>query len=166
MIMVVRGLFAGVLILGLAAQAARTAKTANVGATNGGAASASTGDLTAALRRLDGRVVATTPSGAVTAVLSRCSDPVTIAQIGFDGSGDGLLDRAAQSEATQLYAYLGFVGDRLDVTAIAGRWVTASALQAIGLRRDNTPAKVVLVLLPKTCPEAADLDWSILSPWS
>jgi hypothetical protein len=158
MIMVVRGLFAGLLMLNLAAQAARTA--------NDGALDAGTGDLTAALLRLDGHVIATTASGAVTAVLSRCSDPITVAQVGFDGSGDGLLDIAAETEAAHRYAYLGFVGDRLDVTAIAGRWMTASALQVFGLRRDKTRAKIVVVLLPKTCPEAADLDWSILSPWS
>jgi hypothetical protein len=158
MTIVTRGMFVGLLILGLTAQVARTLNSVTT--------AAATSDLAAGLARLGGRVLVTMPSGAATAVVSGCADPVIVGQVGFDGSGDGLLDGTAVMDVVPRYAYLGFVGDRLDLTAIGGRWVAASTRQVFGLRRDRAPEKVVVVLVPKTCPSLTGFDWSVLSPWS
>jgi len=155
--LLLRGVFASLLILGLAAQAARVSSgTKSDEATN----------LTDGLARLGGRLLATTPSGALTVVVSDCPDPITLAQVGFDGSHDDLLEASRATNTVSRYVYLGFVGNSLDLTAIASRWAAASALSVLGLRRDKTPDKVVVVLLPKTCPNLAALNWSVLSPWS
>jgi len=87
-------------------------------------------------------------------------------QVGFDGSNDDLLDEYRATDAVQRYVYLGFVGNRLNLTAIASRWVAASALNVFGLRSGRAPSTVVAVFMPKQCPDLSALDWSLLSPWS
>jgi hypothetical protein len=155
--LVPRCMFASLLMLGLTAQAARMSS---------GTQSDGVTDLTDRLARLGGRILATTPSGASTAFVSGCPNAVTLAQFGFDGSDADLLDASLATDTVPRYAYLGFVGDRLDFAAIASRWAAASALRVFGLRRDKTPDTVVVILLPKTCPNLTAFDWSVLSPWS
>jgi hypothetical protein len=123
-------------------------------------------DLSGGLARLGGEMLTTKPSGGVTAVVSGCPMPVTLVQVGFNGSDNVSLDELIATDTVARYAYLGFVGDRLDFTAIAGRWAAASTLNVFGLRHAKAPAVVVVALLPKACPRLAELDWSVLSPWS
>jgi hypothetical protein len=123
-------------------------------------------DLSGQLARLGGEILSTKPSGAATVAVSGCRNPVTLVQVGFNGGVDVSLDVMLATDAVPRYAYLGYVGDRLDYAAIASRWAAASALNVFGLRRAKAPAAVVLVLLPKECPRLAELDWSVLSPWS
>jgi hypothetical protein len=121
-----------------------------------------TTDLSRGLARLGGQMLATDEAGDLTATVPGCPSPVTLVQVGFAGPFDMMF----ATDTVPRYAYLGFVGDRFDFIAIAGRWAAASALTAFGLRRTKVPAAVVVALLPKACPRLAELDWSVLSPWS
>ena len=63
-------------------------------------------------------------------------------------STDVALDLLLATDTVPRYAYLGYVGDRLDYAAIAGRWAAASALNVFGLRRTKAPVAVIVVLQP------------------
>jgi hypothetical protein len=152
-----RGLFAAFLILMLAAQATRISRTAQPD---------ESANLSDGLTSLGSRVQAEPVSERLTAIFPGCPVPVTVAPIGLVGATDDTLSVLPALDTEQRYAYLGFVGTRLDWTTIAGRWAAASALAVFGLRHSSVPVSVVLVTVPTACPGLAALDWSVLSPWS
>ena len=152
-----RGLFAALLILMLAAQAARISRTAQPD---------ESANLPDGLTRLGSRVQAEPVSERLTAIFPGCPVPVTVARIGLGGATNDALAVLPALDAEPRYAYLGFVGARLDWATVAGRWAAASALAVLGLRHSSVPISVVLVMVPTACPGLVALDWSVLSPWS
>ncbi len=157
MTLVLRGMFTSLLVLGIAAQAARMSNCTTADDTSD--------DIGGKLARLGAQFVDTTPLGYVAVAFSKCADPVTVMEVGFDGSAPGSPDVPPAKDTARRYVYLGLVGNRPDFAGIAGRWAFASALQVFGMRRGTPSTKVVIILIPKSCPGLMDIDWSILSPW-
>jgi hypothetical protein len=154
--LLLRGVFAGLLVLTLTAQAARVSQPVQ---------SDQYANLSVGLASL-GSLVQTTPSSeSPRAIFPGCTIPVTLVRIGFDGTNNDALDTLPTPDVVLRYVYLGFVGTRLDLAAIARRWAMASALAVLRLRQASVPVSVVLVIVPKACPSLAGLDWSVLSPW-
>jgi hypothetical protein len=152
-----RCLFGGLAMLTMVTQAARL--------TSSDVRSDSATDLAGGLARL-GLQVATTAQGVLTATHPDCPEPVALGWVNFDGTNDNTMRAPLPTATVARYAYLGFLGGDVDKVAIGSRWVAASALSALGVRRGAVPRAVVVVRLPKACPELNSIDWSALSPWS
>lgn len=151
-----RGVFVALLILTFGAQAARISRPTQPDQYV---------SLSDGLASLGSQVQTTPSSESSRATFPGCPVPVTHMRVGFDGTNNGSLSRSPTPDVSLRYVYLGFVGSRLDLAAIVGRWGTASALAVLGLRHASVPVSLVLVMVPKACPSLAGLDWSVLSPW-
>jgi hypothetical protein len=150
-------MFAGLLMLGVIANVVRMSDSITL--------DSAPSDLGAELALLGARIVGTTPSGVSAVAFPGCANLVTVGQMGFDGQGSTSFDAPQATDSTRRYAYLGFVSSRLNLMAIAGRWAIASAQQVFGLRRGSPSETMVFVMIPKSCPDLAKIDWSVLSPW-
>ena len=151
-----RALFAGLLVLAIVAQAARLMHRD---------APADDADWTAALSHLGAHVATSTGPRTLAVTVPECAEPLTLARIDFDGTGDETARALLATAAMPRYAYLGYVGNRIDPVAIGARWAFASVLEVVGLRHDAAPHEVVVVMVPKLCPQLTGRDWSVLSPW-
>lgn len=116
--------------------------------------------------KLGPRVIASTGSSLLIVTVTGCREPVAITYMGADGSGEQETQELLTTDVVARYVYLGSVTDKIDPFVIGARWATASALEALGLRRGDVPRDVVAIMMPKACPELANLDWSVLSPWT
>ena len=103
-------------------------------------------------------------AGVLRATASGCRNPVMITYVNADGRGSEAARALLGADVVVRYVYLGAVVDKLASIAVAGRWATASALAALGLRRAGVPRNAIVVALPRECPQLAELDWSALSP--
>jgi hypothetical protein len=155
--LLVRSMFATVLILTVASQAVRMSH---------GAPHEAESKVFRGLARLGGHLVATDPDGEMIATIGDCHEAVILLEVGFNGLDDAPLTKLQAMGAAQRYIYLGFVGEEPNLSSIASRWVAASALAVIGLRSGETPDTMMVAELPRACPELTELDWSVLSPWT
>jgi hypothetical protein len=94
-----------------------------------------------------------------------CADPLVLANVAVSGLGRDTARALLALPAVPRFVYLGYVGARADIAAIAVRWAAASVWHAVDPRHGSIPLSVVLVMLPAGCPALTRLDWSLLSPW-
>lgn len=153
---VLRGLFVVLALLVLAAQVARGRAEAGAG---------SPPPLADALAGLGLHPTAPAVPDTLAATAAGCGQAVTVAEADFNGFGQTAGQTVLALPGTPRFVYLGLVGGKPHVAAIATRWAAASLLHVLGLRREKVPRQLVLVMLPRACPELAGLDWSRLSPW-
>ena len=160
MTLLLRGVFAALAVLVLAAQVVRSGADAAAGRPADAAAA-----LAAAFPALGLRPAPPPVPGTLAGVAVGCLQPVTLAWVDFNGLGQATASALLTRPGEPRFVYLGFVGARAAPAPIAARWAAASLLHVLGLRAGEVPREVVLVMLPPACPELAGLDWSKLSPW-
>ena len=164
MTLVLRGVFAALAVLVLAAQVARSGAEA-VADHPADAAAAFAATFAATFAALGLRPVPPPVPGTLAGVAAGCGQPVSLAWVDFNGLGQAAARALLTLPGEPRFVYLGFVGARAAPAPIAARWATASLLHVLGLRAGDVPREVVLVMLPPACPQLAGLDWSRLSPW-
>ena len=154
--LLLRGVFLGLAVLTVAAQAARLA--ADVTAQE--QLSFESGFAALGLQR-------TTPivPDTLAAFAPGCAEPLVLTNVQVNGFGRATARTVLDLSAVPRFIYLGFVGEQASRVAIAARWAAASVLHAIDPRRGAIPLDAVLVMLPPGCPALTQLDWSRLSPW-
>lgn len=93
-----------------------------------------------------------------------CTAQLHFVLLRIDGADDEML-RALDPRADLIrYVYLGSVRDRRDWTGVTIRSALASASFTVGLRSVRPRPDMVVVALPRACPDLATRDWSKLSP--
>jgi hypothetical protein len=155
--LLLRSLFIGMLVAAVAAQASRL-----------GSPDSEHDDkarLVDALATLGLHAAPANAPAVLTAMAPGCPEPVVVATITFDGDDSHTLRALLATAGVTRYVYLGYVGSSVSPIAVGGRWAVASALGTFGLRRTHIPHEVIVAMIPKACPQLADLDWSVLSPW-
>ena len=120
--------------------------------------------LAAGLRRLKIEPGAPTPDGILTGHTPSCGQPITATVLRIDGADDERVRDLRLDDRLLRYVFLGSVYETRNSFGIAGRWIWASALFNLGLRSSRPAPRLVLVVLPRACPEVAALAWTILSP--
>jgi hypothetical protein len=121
--------------------------------------------LALGLKRLN---VETNPSSEADILIGRsrsCQQPIHAMFLRIDGADAGRLDALPPDETVLRYIYLGSVGQSWDKAAFIRRSIWAGLRFAVGLRSDRSPRDLVVVMLPRACPELANLTWAELSPW-
>lgn len=104
--------------------------------------------------------------GLILAAAPGCEAPLAVGFFAIDG-GENQRFAPLLTPATQpLYIYLGQSRARFSRWDNAFLWVRATVGMVAGWRHETVPRKMVVVVLPKSCPELRKLDWSSLSPWT
>ncbi len=152
-----RAVFIGLVVLTLAAQAARIVTEPAMEQASG---------LDAGFAALGLQLVAPALPGTLAALAPDCAEPLTLATVDRNGHGYGTARALLDWPGEPRFVYLGFVGAHANAVSIALRWAAASFLRLVGLRQLPVPRDVVLVMLPASCPRLPELDWSALSPWN
>src|SRR5215469_10845973 len=124
---VLRGALAFLLVATVLAQAARS--------TDVGAPAEDYAVLAHRLATLAQWVDVSQEAGVLRAAASGCRNPVMITYVDVDGRGSEAAHALHGADVVVRYVYLGAVVDKMASIAVAGRWATASALAALGLRR-------------------------------
>ena len=120
--------------------------------------------LAAPLARLGLSVTGPDEDGVLTAFAPDCLTPFPIGLFALSRSQDTDAAALLRPGMTPRYVYLGWVSEKSDRWPMYTRWLRASAAALIGLRADRTPKRLVLAVLPESCPGLAKLDWAALSP--
>lgn len=148
-------LFAALLLLVLATQAARLAADA---------AAPPEPDLAAEAAAIGLRPAGESPDGLRLAAAPGCPQPVALATPTFDGLGAPDL-RALRARGGPLkVVYLHQVTAAPHLLPLVARWAAASLRHTLGLRRAAVPRHYVVAALPPGCPALDGLDWARLSP--
>lgn len=101
----------------------------------------------------------------LTATSPDCAEPITLAELDFDGVGETVARSVIGPPSILRLVYLGSAGGPSSIASIAGRWAGTSILHVVGVHPARVPQTVLVIQLPPACPTLADLDWARLSPW-
>lgn len=155
--MMLRATFLSVLALIILAQSVRLQQSAPTGVST---------RLDRDLRTLGMIAGPSDLAGTLSISASTCAEPLFLTAVRFDGSGSATAQYLMGQPGEARFIYLGFVGERPDPWQIAVRWAAHTVLHVLGLRGSKAPGKVLLVLIPATCPQLGNVDWAALSPWA
>jgi hypothetical protein len=120
--------------------------------------------LAAGLERLNVRTGRPAAGDILTGHAPSCQQPLQAMLLRIDGADDGRMRGLRPDGGAARYIYLGAVTEQPNRAVILGRWVEASVLFTVGLRATRPQSLLVLVVLPRACPDLAALEWATLSP--
>ena len=136
-------------------------------ATHGRDGGIDSGPLAGLARGLQRLSVETDPSPGAGVLIGKsrsCRQPIHAMLLHIDGANSERLDGLPRDDDEVSYIYLGSVGQNWDKAAMIRRSFWAGLQFAVGLRSSRPPTDLVAVLLPRACPELANLSWKDLSP--
>jgi hypothetical protein len=103
------------------------------------------------------------PSGLLETAAPGCPALIPIGLEALDGSEDARFSPLLTTANRPLFIYLGHLESHRDSRRAVTAWLAANARTMLYLRPDQAPNKLVLAVLPATCPTLAKLNWPALS---
>jgi hypothetical protein len=109
--------------------------------------------LALGLKRLNVETDPSTEADILTGRSRSCQQPIHAMFLRIDGADAERLDGLPQDENVFTYIYLGSAGQSWEKAAIIRRSVWAGLWFAVGLRSGRPPHNLVVVMLPRACPD-------------
>ena len=116
------------------------------------------------LKRLHLHIEPATSDDVFSARSPSCEAPIKLTLARIDGGDADTLVRLRSPDHEIRYVYLGSVDAKRSEASILLRWLLTHVRFVLGLSPMDAPSQLVLVVLPKSCPDLAALPWSALSP--
>jgi hypothetical protein len=120
--------------------------------------------LSAGLERLHLHTSGATSAEVLTGVAPSCGQPIHARLLRIDGSQDEWLRDIRLNDEVIRYVYLGSVSENRDKVRLLSHWIWANVRHIAGWRTARPRFELVLIVLPRSCPDLATLDWASLSP--